>query len=337
MPLEPPYHDLPSAYFLHYLLNFQTRRNCPVFVGELRGQVTTWLEEVCVQENYHLLAHQVRERYLEMLLSLRPSHAISEVVQKTKVAIARQVFAHYPETEDLIGRRNLWANGYKVESVGAATTAIIKGYLDSQREHHLVQTQKPRALVRYAAPDKGSYRDFRRGKAVYRLNHHYVFSVKQRPRVLDEEIAQYLTGLWLQICRAKAYDLLTLEILDEHAHCLISQKPKHAPQEVAEALMNNTSFLTLQNFSHLRECFPDGQLWVPGFFVRSVGERTTAQVKSYFKPGRPGQAVTEPPTAWGACKKWTRSPPQTGMRSPLGRAVGRLSPNPPLRGGLAGG
>jgi REP element-mobilizing transposase RayT len=183
-------------------------------VGELRDQIPTWLEEICVEENYHLLAHQVREKYLEMLLSLRPAQTISEVVQKTKVAIARQAFARYPETEDLIGRRNLWANGYKVESVGAATTAMIKSYLDSQREHHKVQAQKPRTLVRYAAPDKERYRDFRRGKAVYRLNHHYVFSVKQHSRILDEEIAQYLTGLWLQICRKKEYDLLTLEILD---------------------------------------------------------------------------------------------------------------------------
>jgi len=148
MPLEPPYHDLPSAYFLHYLLIFQTRRNRPVFVGELREQVSAWLEEICVQENYHLLAHQVRERYLEMLLSLRPPHSISEIVQKTKSFTARQVFARYPETEDLIGRRNLWANGYKVESVGAATTAMVKGYLDSQREHHVVRTQEPRTLVR---------------------------------------------------------------------------------------------------------------------------------------------------------------------------------------------
>jgi putative transposase len=285
MPLEPPYHDLPSVYFLHYLLVFQTRRNRPVFVGKLRGQIITWLDQACEQENYHLLGSRARDRYLEILLSLRPIHSISEVVQKTKVAIAKQVFALYPETEDLIGRRNLWANGYKVESVGAATTAMIKGYLDSQREHHLVQTQKPRTLVRYAAPDKESYRDFRRGKTVYRLNHHYVFGVKRRPRVLDEGIAEYLTGLWLQICRVKGYELLTLEILDEHAHCLISQKPKHAPQEVAEALMNNTSFLALQRFAHLREYFPDGQLWVSKFFVRSVGERTTAQVKSYFKPG----------------------------------------------------
>jgi REP element-mobilizing transposase RayT len=72
-----------------------------------------------------------------------------------------------------------------------------------------------------------------------------------------------------------------LEVLDEHAHCMISQKPTQTPQEVAEALMSNTSFLVLQKFAHLREYSPDGQLWVPGFFVRSVGERTTAQVKSY--------------------------------------------------------
>ena len=284
MPLKPPYHDLPSSYFLHYLLLFQTRRNRPVFAGELREQVTDWLDEVCEEEGYHLLAHQVRERRLEMLLSLRPTHSISKVIQRTKAAIARQVFANYPETEALIGRRNLWANGYRVESIGAATTAMVKGYLDSQREHHVVQTQEPRSLVRYAAPDKESYRNFHRGKSVYRLNHHYVFTVKQRPRVLDESIARYLTDLWFQICQVKEYELLTLEILDEHAHCLISQKPKHAPQAVAEALMNNTSFLALQKFAHLREHFPDGQLWVPGFFVRSVGERTTAQVKSYFKP-----------------------------------------------------
>ena len=288
MPLEPPYHDLPSAYFLHYLLDFQTRRNRPVFVGELREQVSTWLEEICAQENYHLLAHQVREKYLEILFSLRPAHSISAVVQKTKAAIARQVFANYPETESLIGRRNLWASGYKVESVGAATTAMVKGYLDSQREHHLVQTQEPRSLVRYAAPDKETYRGFRRGKAVFRLNHHYVFTVKQRPRVLGEEIAQHLVDLWLQICQVKEYELLTLEILDEHVHCLIAQRPKHASQEVAEALMNNTSFLTLRRFADLRSHFPDGQLWVPGFFVRSVGERTTAQVKSYFRSSGSG-------------------------------------------------
>ena len=283
MPLKPPYHDLPSSYFLHYLLLFQTRRNRPVFTGELQVQVTNWLDEVCTQEGYHLLAHRLQERRLEILFSLKPTHSISKVVQKTKAAVSRQVFASYPETEALIGRRNLWANGYRVESVGAATTAMIKGYLDSQREHHPVQAQEPRALVRYAAPDRESYRNFHRGKSVYRLNHHYVFSVKQRPCVLDEDIARYLTELWLQICQAKEYELLTLEILDEHAHCMISQKPKLAPQEVAEALMNNTSFLTLREFPRLQELFPDGQLWVPGFFVRSAGERTTAQVKSYLK------------------------------------------------------
>jgi putative transposase len=290
MSLQPPYHDLPSAYFLHYLLLFQTRRNRVVFIGQLRQQVKAWLEEICVQEDYHLLASQVQDRRLEMLLSLKPAHSISKVVEKIKTAISKQTFALYPEVEDLIGRRNLWANAYKVESVGAASTAMIKAYLDSQREHHVVQTQEPRTLVRYSAPDKKSYQSFRKGKVVYRLNHHYVFSVKQGLRVLDEEVATYLTDLWLKICQVKQYELLSLEILDTHAHCLVSLKPKHTPQEVAETLMNNTSFLALQRFPRLREQFSDAQLWVPGFFVRSVGERTTAQVKSYFGKEEDSQA-----------------------------------------------
>ncbi|MDH7474346.1 MAG: transposase, partial [Anaerolineae bacterium] len=88
MSLRPPYRDLPSVYFLHYLLVFQTRRNRPVFVGELAEQVITWLEEICEQENYHLLSLQLRARFLEIFLSLRPNHSISEVVQKTKSTIA---------------------------------------------------------------------------------------------------------------------------------------------------------------------------------------------------------------------------------------------------------
>jgi hypothetical protein len=42
-----------------------------------------------------------------------------------------------------------------------------------------------------------------------------------------------------------------------------------------------------------------------------------------LQAGGPGRAVTSPPTTWGACRT-------------AGVGVGRLSPHPPLRGGLAG-
>jgi putative transposase len=281
---QPPYHNLPSAYYLHYYFLFQTRRNRPVLTGNVQHEVKGWIQEICSREDYHPLGLQMQETRLEVLLSLKPSHSIAKVAGKIKANVSRHLFLSHPGIETLIGQRHLWGRSYKVESTGAASTAAIKAYLDSQREHHNVVMQIPRQLLRYSVPDKESYREFRhKGRAVYLLNHHYVFSVKGNLHVIDEGMAQYLTDLFLKVCEVKGYELLSLEILDEHVHAIVSLRPKDTPQEVAEALMNNTSFLALRRFPQLQRRFPNDQLWTPGFFVRSVGNRTTAQVKFYLQ------------------------------------------------------
>jgi putative transposase len=283
MGAQPPYQNVAAAYQLHYHLWSQTRRNHPIFTGDVAITLENAARAVCNHADYHLLGHQWQPTRLELLLSLKPTDAISQVVARIKANVAALMFAEHPELENLIGRRNLWAASYKVESVGKAATAAIKAYVDSQRAHHTITQQAPRKLSLYSAPDKQSYLSFRRAKhAVHLLNFHLVFSIKNGYRALDEAAAQYLLSLWLQICEVKEYTLLTLDILEDHTHAVIGLPPSISPQAAAETLMNNTSYLTLNRFPNLAEQFPGGQLWTPGFFVRSIGNRTTAQVKSYF-------------------------------------------------------
>lgn len=293
MTLQPPYRDLPAAYQLHYHFWIQTRRNRPVFTGDVSATLEDALQIVCARADYHLLGYQYLSSRLELLVSLKPTHAPSKVIGRIKANVARLMFAEHPKLETLIGRRSLWSASYKVESVGRATTAAIKAYVDSQRTHHAVTLQAPRRLSLYSAPDRESYTSFRRSKrAVYLLNYHFVFSVKNGNRAVDEAVAQYLQSLWLRIGEARGYTFLTLDILEDHAHGVIALQPQVASVVAAESLMNNTSYLALNRFPGLARQFPDGQLWTPGFFVRSVGNRTTAQVKSYFDhhPEAPGDS-----------------------------------------------
>jgi putative transposase len=264
-------------------MHLQTKRNRPVFAAEVQGALDRIVEEVCQHADYHILARQIQPNKLELLLSLKPTDAISRAIACIKANTARLLFAQHPTIVEILERRHLWAASYRAETVGKATSAAIKAYVDFQRTHHLVTQQTARRLSLYSAPDKESYLQPRRARhAIHLLNYHFVFSVKRGQPVVNEALAQYLQPLWLRICEEKGFGLLTLDILDDHAHCLLALKPQIAPQTAAEVLMNNSCYLALRRFPRLAQACTRGQLWTPGFFVRSVGNRTTAQVKSFL-------------------------------------------------------
>ena len=280
MSLQPPYDNLPSAYFIHVHLIFQTWYNQPVLQAAQRLTVRDTLAEICDTCEYHLLTQRIRENRVELLLSLKPQHAISRVVQSLKANLSSRLFLQHPDMPAQMGKRRLWARSYKVETTGAATTAQVKAYIDDQRSHHQVERQAFRKLARYAAPDRASYQQFEhRGRAVYRLHYHLVLTTRHHQAVIDDAAATYLTETFLRLGDAKDIMMLSFDILDDHVHLLVAARPTDAPQTIAESLMNNSSFMTLRRFEPLRQRFPNNQLWIPGFFVRSLG-RTTAQVKA---------------------------------------------------------
>lgn len=288
MTLTPPYRDLPSAYFLHVYLSFQTWRNRQVLQGVSRETFDGLLAEICERCAYHLLALRLCDNRVELVLSLRTQQAVSDVLRKVKGNLSRGLFLAHPELEGVMGRRKLWAGSYRAETTGAASTAQVKAYIDDQRAHHRLDRTGRDAFLkvgRYAAPDRASYQQFEKSAhAVYRLHYHFVLSVKGQRVVIDEALADYLTEVFLRVGEAKGYQMLAFDILEEHVHLLLAARPTEAPQDMAEGLMNNSSVMALRRFPALVGRFPYGQLWTPGFFVRSVG-RTTAQVKAALRVG----------------------------------------------------
>jgi REP element-mobilizing transposase RayT len=129
--LLEPLQTISWAYQLHYYLCFRTRRCRGVFTtpGHVEA-LDAALREICERHDYHLLQSKVYPDHLRCLLSLRPSQAISQVIQTIKANSARLFNAQFALTPPL------WGRGFLARSVGRVRLGIVKQYISEQAEHH---------------------------------------------------------------------------------------------------------------------------------------------------------------------------------------------------------
>jgi putative transposase len=117
-----------------------------VFVTKYRKQVLkeekliSFLKEefinICVKHDYILLSLDIQIDHVHILIGLKPSHFIPEVIQDLKGRTSYLALGKFPYLKSQLGLTKLWAGGYFIESLGKANVAQIKAYLDRQDEHH---------------------------------------------------------------------------------------------------------------------------------------------------------------------------------------------------------
>ena len=124
-----PYAHLEWAYQLHYHLCFRTYRRRQLFASG-SGNLVDIFNDLYGLHGYHGLQSKIRPADVQLLLSLRPEHTISDVLKRLKgdssTLLCRQMEIAAP----------LWERGYLARTSGRVTTAAVKNYLDKQAEHH---------------------------------------------------------------------------------------------------------------------------------------------------------------------------------------------------------
>ena len=120
--------------------------------------------------------------------------------------------------------------------------------------------------------------------ARYDLWYHIVFSTKYRKRVwLDEPVKIHIKQMFRDI--ASHYDLTigTIEVLSDHVHFTLSAPPRLAPARAVQILKSVSTKLLFQNYPWLRKEYWGGQIWIAGYFIRSIGEGITlAMINKYI-------------------------------------------------------
>lgn len=80
-----------------------------------------WIEELSIQKDH-----------IHMMIQIKPTERVSEVVNRIKGATSRVIRREYPELEEFLWGDSLWSDGYFAETVGRRDYASMKKYIEEQ-------------------------------------------------------------------------------------------------------------------------------------------------------------------------------------------------------------
>ena len=75
-----------------------------------------------------------------------------------------------------------------------------------------------------------------------------------------------------------------MEVMEDHVHLFLVVPPRYAPSEVVNIMKSISAKMLFKEFPTLKKGLWGGELWSDGYFVRSVGDKVTAEViRQYIK------------------------------------------------------
>lgn len=75
-----------------------------------------------------------------------------------------------------------------------------------------------------------------------------------------------------------------VEVLSDHVHLSLSAPPRIAPSRAIQILKSVSTRTLFQRYKFLKQFYWGGEIWIAGYFIRSVGSGLTKeQVNKYIE------------------------------------------------------
>jgi len=69
-----------------------------------------------------------------------------------------------------------------------------------------------------------------------------------------------------------------MEVIEDHVHIFMEAPPRYSPAQVVQILKSISAREVFEKFPKLRKQLWAGELWSDGYFVRSLGDKVTADI-----------------------------------------------------------
>ena len=121
--------------------------------------------------------------------------------------------------------------------------------------------------------------------ARYELWYHIAWATKYRKKVFkDKQIQTRIKEIFRSIAGHNDIDIKELNCLSDHIHMLISAPPRIAPSRAVQILKSKSTELLFKEYSWLTNHYWGGEVWVTGYFIRSVGSGITKKnIEKYIQ------------------------------------------------------
>jgi putative transposase len=108
--------------------------------------------------------------------------------------------------------------------------------------------------------------------SLYECKYHVVFCPKYRYKILQEEVAQYVTQQIYRLCSQKdEVEVLEVNVQAEHVHVVISIPPKNAVSQMMGYLKGKLALRLFDRYPELRRRYWGQHVWSRRYCVSTVG------------------------------------------------------------------
>ena len=121
--------------------------------------------------------------------------------------------------------------------------------------------------------------------ARYELWYHVAWGTKYRKHVFtDPKTKEEVGDLLREIALQYDMEIEKIEVLSDHVHLSLSAPPRIAPSRAIQILKSVSTRRLFQRYKFLKQFYWGGEVWIAGYFIRSVGVGLTKeQVNKYIE------------------------------------------------------
>ncbi len=127
-------------YRCQYHIVFAPKYRRKVIYYELRQEIGEILRKLCKERKVELIEANACPDHIHMLVSIPPYMSVAQFVGYLKSKSALMIFDRHADLKYKYGRRNFWARGYFVDTVGRNET-MIREYIKNQLEEDYMRDQ----------------------------------------------------------------------------------------------------------------------------------------------------------------------------------------------------
>ena len=120
--------------------------------------------------------------------------------------------------------------------------------------------------------------------ARYDLWYHVAFSTKYRKKIFtDLKTKQEVETMFREIALQYDMKIDKIQVMSDHVHMSVSAPPRIAPARAVQILKCVSTKLLFKQYKFLKKSYWGGEVWVQGYFIRSVGPGLTKeQINKYI-------------------------------------------------------
>ena len=123
-----------SKHTLSYHLIWVTKYRRTVLTNQIGDRVKEIIRQVATEQNCTVVAVETETDHVHVMIELKPTHSIPNLVRRFKGRSARICFLEFPYLKKRLWGGHLWSPSYYITTAGGAPLETLKNYVESQRD-----------------------------------------------------------------------------------------------------------------------------------------------------------------------------------------------------------